>query len=77
MNLFSLNNIVSGSETEASKAIYGKLNAKLVKWSEWFNFASMKVTLPALTLPNIIKSFFIYFTTDDGADAFQLPFYAW
>lgn len=77
MDLCSLNNIISGSENEASKVIYTKVNSKLVKWSEWFYFANMKVTLPAFTFPNLIKSFFIYFTTDVGADAFQLPFYAW
>lgn len=75
--IIGLNHIISGFKKTASKAIYENLFAKTEKWAELIYIANVKVTLPCLTIPDFVKSFYVYFTTDVGGDAFQLPVYAW
>lgn len=37
----------------------------------------MRGTFPGTMLPNCIISYFLYFATDSGSDAFRLPFPIW
>lgn len=67
----------SGLENERSKEFYEIVNAQVNKWAEVSKFAFMNVTFPCITIPNFIMSFFLYFTTDAGSDAFKLPFPEW
>lgn len=69
--------IISGLENEKSKAIFENLMAQVDKWANLLVFAMVNVTLPCVTIPKIVISFFAYYATDAGSDAFELPFTAW
>lgn len=67
---------VSGFGNPVSKAIYEEANDLVEKWSKIIASAFTRITAPGLMLPYIIMSYFMYFTTDSGTDAFVLPFLA-
>lgn len=52
-------------------------NQIVEKCSEIGAFAMIYVVIPCFILPKAIYSFFIYFTTDLGNDAFDLPIAIW
>lgn len=56
---------------------YMEINASIEKWSEIFFSVSVKVITPLLTIPLLLLSYFLYFTTDLGAESFRLPFLIW
>lgn len=60
-----------------SKQIYIGYIERIEKWCQNLTFAIMKVTLQCMMWPLFITSFVTYWTTNNGSDAFQLPFYAW
>lgn len=60
-----------------SKVIYENIIIKVEKYSEIFNLAFVKVTMPISMFPHFFLSYFAYFTTDAGNDAFRLPFLEW
>ena len=66
-----------GSQNPASKTIYVKVIHLIDKLSRFANLCILKVTLPCLILPRYVASFYIYFTTDVGNDAFELPLTMW
>lgn len=57
--------------------IYQKCNKQVEKWSASLQFALLKVTINCIMWPKMIMSYFNYFTTDLGAEAFELPTYEW
>lgn len=69
--------IFSGSKNPSSKAIYVKVVNQVEKLRRFIHFAFLKVTLPCIVLPKNIFCFYIYFTTDAGNDAFELPLPIW
>lgn len=73
-NLFYLN---KGLGNPISKTHYEKVNEKIEKLSGKLYFALVKISLPAFVLPDFIVSFFLYFSTDLGNQAFKLPFPTW
>ena len=64
-------------ENPQSKQTYVKLNGKIEKWTGFFYFFLVKVSVPAVTMPQFIISFYLYFATDLGAEAFSLPYPMW
>lgn len=68
---------VLGSENPSSKQIYEKMIEKIEKRTEILHFALINVSLPGILLPNLIVSFFIYFTTNFSNDAFRLTYPTW
>lgn len=68
---------ILGIENPDSKAIYEEANKTVEKWSQAFYIAFVKVTCPLLMIPYFILCFFLYFTTDQGRDAFIRPFPYW
>lgn len=66
-----------GLESPASKAIFAKTNELVEKYSETVKFFLIHVAVPCLICPKLIISVFIYFTTDVGNDAFDLPLRMW
>lgn len=54
--------------------IYNKLNEKIEQFSKIIYFIFVHCTLFGVLMPNFLITFFVYFTTDLGSDAFQLPF---
>lgn len=57
--------------------LYEKLNEKIETRIKLLHFAMINVTLPAIMIPNLIMSFFIYFTSDSSSEAFRLAFPIW
>lgn len=47
------------------------------KLSRIINFVMMKLGVPLFIIPKAIISYFMFFTTDAGRDAFELPFEMW
>lgn len=66
-----------GAENPKSTKMYEN-NVHLVeKVSEIIYFIAINIGVPGFLLPKLIVSYFVYFTTDSGRDAFELPFDMW
>lgn len=61
----------------ASEEIFRKANRFEKKWSKIINFVIFKLTPAFALLPWCIYVYFLYFTTDLGTDAFELPYPMW
>lgn len=67
-----------GLEIEDLKSLYGRTNHQIeniLSQISYFFFA--KFTPACLCLPNFVVSYFNYFATDSGNDAFVLPIFMW
>lgn len=60
-----------------TKKNYVKNNHFTEKCCKFIYFAMLYISLPSFILPKVIMSYFIYYTTDSGPDAFGLPFEMW
>lgn len=69
--------IISGQNDPKSMALFSKTNQQVERFSEIIYMLGMKVILQCVMLPKIIVSYAIYFITDSGSDAFQLPIPLW
>lgn len=67
----------SGLERPTEKVECEKTNHLVEKYSEIGVFAMKNVIAPSFVLPKAIYSFFVYFTSDLGNDALNLPLPAW
>lgn len=56
---------------------YSNLNDKIEKWSNILYSALIKVSVPGILLPNFISSYYLYFSSDLGSEAFGLPYLFW
>ena len=70
-------NIQIGMVNTESELMWGNLNGKIEKWSDMFYSIIIKVTVPGLLIINFIMSYYLYFTSDLGSDAFTLPYPFW
>lgn len=61
----------------SSKEIYENAHTFVEKCCSIIFTAFVKITFPSVTIPFLIVCYVLYFTTDIGSDAFQLPFPAW
>lgn len=68
---------VSGLRFAASKAMYEKTNSNVEKWCKILITAAMTAVLQSVMFSKFILSYFLYFATDLGRDAFQMPFPTW
>lgn len=59
-----------------SKTIYDEIDRKLSFCFRILDFAVKNVMPVGMTFPLLALSYFVYFSTNAGSDAFQLPFYA-
>lgn len=66
-----------GSRHPASKMIYDKIIENVDKYSRFIHFVLLKITVPCFVLPKYIVCFYLYFATDRGNDAFELPLPVW
>lgn len=57
--------------------MYEKYNDLIEKLSKLFYLALMYIGGPVFILPKVILSYFHYYTTDSGRDAFELPLEMW
>ena len=74
---FHFSGLFSGSEYVASKKLYEKTNRQIELISKIAHFIMVKLSVPGFVLPKAFVSFFKYFTTDLGRDAFELSLPVW
>lgn len=65
--------IFSGLVNKRSKELFEAVNIRLEKWSSIVILIFVKVTIPCVVTPKLATSYFLYFATDAGRDAFVLP----
>lgn len=75
-NIHFLTNDLNILEMGDSK-LYAKTNASVEKFSELVVLLMPKMSPILFVLPIPVASYFIYFTTDAGNDAFHLPYQMW
>lgn len=68
---------MTGLSNPTSKAIYKKTNRKVQIGIEILDLLMMKLSPNCLLFPHFIVSFYVYFTTDAGRDAFEMQFPVW
>lgn len=68
---------ISGSKNPTSLQIYEKASTFVEKWSRVMYFAYLSVIAFIATVPYLITSYFLYFTTDREKDVFHMPFRPW
>lgn len=71
------NYVISGLKYPASKEMIKKTNELVEKSCKIAYFIIVQVALPGLILPKVIVSYFVYFTTEKGPDAFELSVLMW
>lgn len=57
--------------------VYAETSQKIQKWIKRAHFVCIDLIPPLCIVPSFLTSFYTYFTTDLGADAFQQQFDAW
>lgn len=71
------NSNFSGMKTPAQRSMYEEPNRVAEKWSK-LGFIGFAIITPIMfVFPKAIFVYFIYYTTDAGRDAFDLPFLMW
>lgn len=67
----------TGMVNAESNLMYVNLNENIEKWSNVFYWVLMKVTAPGILIISFTMSYYLYFTSDLGSDAFCLPYPFW
>lgn len=57
--------------------MYEETNQTVEKWCKIVYIVLVKLSVPCIVLPKSIYSLIIYFITDLGPDAFELPIPVW
>lgn len=68
---------LSGLKTPKSKEICEETHQLVEKYTELGLFSMTHVIPPCFLFPRVIVSYYKYFTTDSGNDAFDLPVTIW
>lgn len=68
-NLF----VLGSNKSPVYRSKYEKTNHLVDKMSEIIHFAAIKLGVAVVVLPKAIISYFMYFTTDAGTEAIELP----
>lgn len=78
-HVFTIYDVVFlGLEFPVLKLKYEEMNRLVEKWSDIAYFIIIKVSaFFVYILPKCINSFYGYYATDLGSEAFDLPFPAW
>lgn len=74
---FSIFKMNLGLESSIAKAMYEEANQRFEKYTKIGMFLLTNVLVPCALLPKVIVSFFLYFNTDLGENAFYLPLPLW
>lgn len=69
--------VLLGSSNAKLTALYNELNRKTEKCSKIIYFITTKLSPICIIVPKSIICFFVYFTTNLAADAFELPLPMW
>lgn len=73
---FNLPN-VGITNVPTSNSVYQDCNELVEKLCKILYILFVNISAPGFIMPKIVLSFFLYFTTDSGADAFDLPLPMW
>lgn len=68
---------IKGSINDGKRVIYEKACKFVEKLSSYIYIGYVKIVLPFTTAPYLVSSYFNYYTTNLGKDAFSLPFVMW
>lgn len=68
---------ILGSTNAVKTTIYKKACTLVEKSSNYIYTGLVKIACPMTIIPYILWSYFMYYTTDLGRDAFTLPFVLW
>lgn len=60
-----------------SKLIYLKANETIEKWTKYIEVSIIYISLPAIILPFLFVTGYLYIKMDMGHESFYLPFLAW
>lgn len=71
------NSNFSGMKTPTQRSMYEEPNRVAEKWSKLGYIGFAIITPIMFVFPKAILVYFIYYTTDAGRDAFDLPFLMW
>lgn len=63
--------------SQASATILEETNEFVEKWTKIGVIATSYVAVPCIVAPKVLISFYVYFMTDSGNDAFDLPVPMW
>lgn len=74
---FEFKNFQSEMANSASKVLFERTNQRVEKWSETLSLLASKWIPICSVLPRFIGSFLVYFLTDKGSEAFELPVPLW
>lgn len=66
-----------GLKHSRSRKLYIKTDDKVAKWIKVFDFSLVRATPIFVVTPKLITSFILYYTTDIGREAFELPTPKW
>lgn len=66
-----------GLEYAASNVLYTEINSNVEKWCKIIITLIMAVAMPAVVFSRFLFSYYLYYATDFGNDAFQLVFPCW
>ena len=69
--------MISGLRDPKSKKMYEEAHEAIEEWSKIVYFVTLVLSPISLVSPNAILSFYTYFTTDLGNDAFGLIVPMW
>lgn len=57
--------------------MYERTNQMSEKFSKIIYFVIVDATIPCFMVPMVTRSYFLYYATDTGDDAFELPIPIW
>lgn len=70
-------NVFLGLKNPATQKLYKKTNQRVETVCRVIDVISLKILAPGFVLPKAIFSYFQYFRTDLGPDAFELSLPVW
>lgn len=77
INLNKKHNKISGRVNADSKGIYEEVNGQIEKWGKIIYFVIAELSPICMIVPKAILCLLVYFTTDLGQEAFELPVLEW
>lgn len=77
VSLWTIKCLLLGFKYTELKQLYEKTNRQIEHVSKITHFVMVKISVPVIVLPKALLCYFLYFTTDLGANAFELSIPTW
>lgn len=65
--------LFTGQNDPTSKYLYNKANETIDKWTTNLHTFLFKISIPIAIIPTLLVSYYFYFATDMGGEAFIFP----